>query len=243
MTYSAEDIREMMKSSIDKIDVDKTDNYDAELEAERYMKSKSLETENNEIFNNHNDYDDISVDLKKDSMYTDSVTTTPITRKVVEKSDKAETCFLKNIPKCLVDMVRTCFPDNVPNYLAVSAFLYANRCDRSIDYSDVPDNVKQFAKIYEQKNREMRTSNDIKKINENISRLNKVNDDLVLALSYLIYDSNGFRKNEPKHPSEIDFYDPGIQQVTKKLEETSDKLRREYEYEQGKRKGMYGQKG
>lgn len=239
MAYSADELRSMMMNNSIEKETDKNDNFDAELEVEQYLKKKN-EIEIEEVAEKPHIDREYIPEIKKDTFYAGSTTTTSIRK--TDKSDK-DICFLKNVPRCLVDMVKTCFPDNIPNNLAVSAFLYANRCDKNIDYSDVPDAIKQLAKIYEQKNREARTASDIKRINENLSRLNKVNDDLVLALSYLIYDSNGFKKGEPKHPSEIDFYDPGIQQVTKKLEETSDKLRREYEYEQGKRKDMYGQKG
>lgn len=154
------------------------------------------------------------------------------------------TCALRDIPKCLVEMAKRSFP-HTPNYIAVSAFLYAHRDKESedIDYSAVPDNVKELAKSYERRNEAMRTSADIKRINDSLRKLVKTNDEVILALSYLVYDVNGFRRTEPEHPGAIDFYDPGIQKVTEQLKRTSDKLCSERNYQQGKKKNMYGQKG
>lgn len=161
-----------------------------------------------------------------------------------KKSFLAETCALRDIPKCLVEMAKKCFP-HTPNYIAVSAFLYAYRDKESedIDYSGVPDNVKELAKSYERRNEAMRTSADIRHINDNLRKITKASDEVILALSYLVYDANGFRRTEPAHPGDIDFYDPGIQKVTEQLERTSDKLCSERSYQQGKRKNLYGQKG
>lgn len=161
-----------------------------------------------------------------------------------KKSSVVETCALRDIPKCLVEMAKKCFP-HTPNYIAVAAFLFAHRDKESgdIDYDGVPDNVRELAKAYERKNEAMRTSADIRHINDNLRKLNKANDEVILALSYLVYDANGFRRTEPAHPGDIDFYDPGIQKVSEQLERISDKLCDERSYQQGKRKNMYGQKG
>ena len=155
-----------------------------------------------------------------------------------------ETCALRDIPKCLVEMAKKSFP-HTPNYIAVSAFLYAHRDKEAedIDYSAVPDNVRELAKSYERRNEAMRTSADIRHINDNLRKLAKTNDEVILALSYLVYDANGFRRTEPAHPKDIDFYDPGIQKVTELLERTSDKLCSERNYQKKKKKNMYGQKG
>lgn len=161
-----------------------------------------------------------------------------------KKSFAGETCALRDIPKCLVEMAKKCFP-HTPNYIAVAAFLFAHRDKESedIDYSSVPDNVKELAKSYERRNEAMRTSADIRHINDNLRKITKTSDEVILALSYLVYDANGFRRTEPAHPGDIDFYDPGIQKVTEQLEHISDKLRGERSYQQGKKKNMYGQKG
>ena len=165
-------------------------------------------------------------------------------RKNDKKASASETCALRDIPKCLVEMAKRSFP-HTPNYIAVSAFLFAHRDKESedIDYSSVPDNIKELAKAYERKNEAMRASADIRRINDNLRKLNKVSDEVILALSYLVYDANGFRRTEPAHPGDIDFYDPGIQKVTEQLERTSDKLCSERDYQQGRKKNMYGQKG
>lgn len=161
-----------------------------------------------------------------------------------KESSAGGTCALRDIPKCLVEMAKKNFP-HTPNYIAVAAFLYAHRDKESedIDYSSVPDNIRELAKSYERRNEAMRTSADIRHINENLRKIIKASDEVILALSYLVYDANGFRRTESAHPGDIDFYDPGIQKVTEQLERISDKLCDERSYQQGKRKNMYGQKG
>lgn len=161
-----------------------------------------------------------------------------------QKPSEGETCALRDIPKCLVEMAKRSFP-HTPNYIAVSAFLYAYRDKESgeTDYSSVPDHVKELAKSYERRSDALRTSIDIRRINDSLRKLIKTGDEVILALSYLVYDANGFRNTEPAHPGEIDFYDPGIQKVTKQLELISEKLCNERNYQQGKKKNMYGQKG
>lgn len=159
------------------------------------------------------------------------------------KDSEVAVCQLRDIPRCLVNMAKSYFP-KASNSLAVSAFLYANRNrDLAIDYSDVPDEVKEYAKIIERRSAEVKTSNELRYMTENIRRLNKTNDDIVLALAYLIYDNKGFSRDTPAHPGDIDFYDPGIQHVIQRLETISDKLRDERNYQKGKRKNMYGSKG
>ncbi len=183
-------------------------------------------------------------DYEKSPAGTMHVADVGFRKNVSKKSSAGETCALRDVPKCLVEMAKKCFP-HTPNYTAVSAFLYAYRDKESgdIDYSGVPDNVKELAKTFERKSEAMRTSADIRRINDNLRRLNKASDEAILALSYLVYDANGFRRTEPAHPGEVDFYDPGIQKVTEQLERISDKLCSERSYQQGKKKNMYGQKG
>lgn len=181
---------------------------------------------------------------KKSPARTKYVVDADFRKNANKKSSSVETCALRDIPKCLVEMAKKNFP-HTPNYIAVAAFLFAHRDKESgdIDYDGVPDNVKELAKAYERKNEAMRTSADIRHINDNLRKLNKTSDEVILALSYLVYDANGFRHTEPAHPGDIDFYDPGIQKVTEQLARISDKLCDERSYQQGKRKNMYGQKG
>ena len=183
-------------------------------------------------------------DRKKSTTRTMRVADVDFRRDSNKKSSAGETCALRDIPKCLVEIAKKSFP-HTPNYIAVAAFLFAHRDKESddIDYSSVPDNIKELAKTYERRNDAMRTSVDIRHINDNLRKLNKVSDEVILALSYLVYDANGFRRTEPAHPGDVDFYDPGIQKVIEQLERISDKLCNERSYQQGKKKNMYGQKG
>lgn len=54
---------------------------------------------------------------------------------VNKKLSAGETCALRDIPKCLVEMAKKCF-QHTPNYIAVAAFLFAHRDKESgdIDY-------------------------------------------------------------------------------------------------------------
>lgn len=79
-------------------------------------------------------------------------------------------------------------------------FAHRDKESGDIDYDGVPDNVRELAKAYERKNEAMRTSADIRHINDNLRKLNKASDEVILALSYLVYDANGFRRTEPAHP-------------------------------------------
>lgn len=153
-----------------------------------------------------------------------------------KKSSSADTCQIRNFPKSLMKMIKQTFPDE-PHTKAVAAFVYANRdMELEIDYSDIPKDVIELANSIDKFKKISDTEKNIKRINDGIRQLNEASDDLKLALSYLVYDRSGFRISVPQRPSEIDFLEPGVQEVTKKIEKTSDLIRKEKKYQEGRPK-------
>lgn len=156
------------------------------------------------------------------------------------RKKKAEnyTCQIRDFPKSLMTMIKQDFPD-ASNSKALAAFVYAYRNideDSEIDYSDVPSDVIEMAKSVERYNKALSTDREVRRINETLRRLNNVSDDIMLALSYLIYDRAGFRINTPARPGDIDFLEPGIQEVSNKVEKISDRLRQEKQHSEGRPK-------
>lgn len=151
-----------------------------------------------------------------------------------KRKNEADKCQIRDFPRSLMHMVKLSFPD-APNSKALAAFVYANRdTEADIDYSDVSDEVIELAKKVDRFKKVLDTEKNIRKINEGMRRINEMGDDLMLALSYLIYDRAGFRIGNPSRPSEIDFLEPGVQEVANKIERTSDTLRKEKQYREGR---------
>lgn len=153
-----------------------------------------------------------------------------------KKYSEIETCQIRNFPKSLMKMIKQTFPD-VPHTKAVAAYVYANRdMELEIDYGDIPKDVIELANSIDKFKKISDADKNMRKINENIRQLNEVSEDIMLALSYLVYDRSGFRMTVPQRPSEIDFLEPGVQEVTKKLEKTAELIRKEKKYQEGRPK-------
>ncbi len=176
---------------------------------------------------------DIDIDVKQEKQIEKEDTREQTRSK---KSSSVETCQIRNFPKSLMKMIKQTFPDE-PHTKAVAAFVYANRdMELEIDYSDIPKDVIELANSIDKFKKISDTEKNIKRINDGIRQLNEASDDLKLALSYLVYDRSGFRISVPQRPSEIDFLEPGVQEVTKKIEKTSDLIRKEKKYQEGRPK-------
>ena len=149
-------------------------------------------------------------------------------------SDDNNTCDIKRFPKSLVQMAKNNFPE-ASNTKALAAFVYANRdTSLDIDYSDVPDDVIILATTLDKYKTMMQMDKNIRHITELLKRLNSASDDVVLALSYLIYDRLGFRTDSPIRPDEVNFMPQGVQEITKVLELSSNKIRKERKYQEGR---------
>ena len=144
------------------------------------------------------------------------------------------TCEIRSFPKSLLLMAKSNFPE-APNTKALAAFVYAHRdTTLDIDYSDVPQDVIELAQKIDIYKAMMQTDKNIRHINESLKRLNEASDDIVLAVSYLIYDRLGFRTDNPERPGDVNFMEQGVDELTSHLEEISDKLRKERKYQEGR---------
>ncbi len=144
------------------------------------------------------------------------------------------TCDIKGFPKSLLRMAKSSFPE-AANMKALAAFVYAHRdTELDIDYSDIPDDIVQLASTIDKYKTMMQMDRNIRYINDMLKRLNLMGDDMILALSYLIYDRLGFRTDNPTRPDDINFEPVGLRELTKHLEDSADRIRKEEQYQEGR---------
>lgn len=157
---------------------------------------------------------------------------------VGRKSTKAtNTCEIRSFPKSLLTMVKSTLGGGatIPNTKALAAFVYANRDpDLDIDYSDVPDDVIELAASFDKYKTMMSMDRRVRVIEASLRRLNLVADDLALGQAYLIFDRAGFNERMPNRPSEINFAQPGIEEVINNIGDTNDNMRKEKAIKEGR---------
>ena len=157
---------------------------------------------------------------------------------VGRKSTKAtSTCEIRSFPKSLLTMVKETLGGGVtiPNTKALAAFVYANRDpDLDIDYSDVPDDVIELAASFDKYKTMMSMDRRVRVIEASLRRLNLVADDIALGQAYLIFDRAGFNERLPNRPSDINFAQPGIEEVINNIGDTNDAMRKEKAIKEGR---------
>lgn len=146
----------------------------------------------------------------------------PPTRKVEEapkpskkpkRANGAQGAHLRNVPHSVVTAARAEFPSASNNVDAVAAFV----ASRTGIYDDLTDEQCRLAK---QSNREdplVSVNKKLQAMEEMLAKQKEVNDELQLAVTYMLFDRLGWRRQNPKGPESVDFVEPGVTQLAQRL--------------------------
>lgn len=138
---------------------------------------------------------------------------TPKPPKKQKRTSGAQGAHLRNVPHSVVTAARAEFPSASNNVDAVAAFV----ASRTGIYDDLTDEQCRLAK---QSNREdplVSVNKKLQAMEEMLSKQKEVNDELQLAVTYMLFDRMGWRRQNPKGPESVDFVEPGVTQLAQRL--------------------------
>lgn len=138
---------------------------------------------------------------------------TPKPVKKPKRTSGAQGAHLRNVPHSVVTAARAEFPSASNNVDAVAAFV----ASRTGIYDDLTDEQCRLAK---QSNREdplVAVNKRLQAMEEMASKQKEANDELQLAVTYMLFDRMGWRRQNPKGPESVDFVEPGVTQLAQRL--------------------------
>ena len=138
---------------------------------------------------------------------------TPKPPKKQKRTSGAQGAHLRNVPHSVVTAARAEFPSASNNVDAVAAFV----ASRTGIYDDLTDEQCRLAK---QSNREdplVAVNKRLQAMEGMMSKQKEVNDELQLAVTYMLFDRMGWRRQNPKGPESVDFVEPGVTQLAQRL--------------------------
>lgn len=138
---------------------------------------------------------------------------TPKPPKKQKRTSGAQGAHLRNVPHSVVIAARAEFPSASNNVDAVAAFV----ASRTGIYDDLTDEQCRLAK---QSNREdplVAVNKKLQSMEEMLAKQKEVNDELQLAVTYMLFDRMGWRRQNPKGPESVDFVEPGVTQLAQRL--------------------------
>lgn len=130
-----------------------------------------------------------------------------------KRQSGAQGAHLRNVPHSVVTAARAEFPSASNNVDAVAAFV----ASRTGIYDDLTDEQCRLAK---QSNREdplVSVNKKLQAMEEMLAKQKEVNDELQLAVTYMLFDRMGWRRQNPKGPESVDFVEPGVTQLAQRL--------------------------
>ena len=138
---------------------------------------------------------------------------TPKPPKKQKRASGAQGAHLRNVPHSVVTAARAEFPSASNNVDAVAAFV----ASRTGIYDDLTDEQCRLAK---QSNREdplVSVNKKLQAMEEMVSKQKEAIDELQLAVTYMLFDRMGWRRQNPKGPESVDFVEPGVTQLAQRL--------------------------
>lgn len=136
----------------------------------------------------------------------------------------------KGITGDVMDYVRLCFKDEAKYADLLSAYVYVT----SQKAIDVPPDVKELAKSWNSKVTPDMLSQRIKDLENQLKSMTHLIRELELALSYLVFDKVGFRKQSPGAPNQVNFMEDGVRAVIGCLRTQTNRLEQKEDNDMGR---------
>lgn len=159
--------------------------------------------------------------FRREVTYTDTKAQTR-GRKATNTSDTVQ---IRDFPKSLIQMVKEAFPE-ASNTKALAAFCYANRdISKDIAYDDVPEDVIKLASTIEKYKMMQAVDENMRRLMAMVTDIKLTTEDIALGNAFIIHDRI-FGGPQVQHPSEINFMRNGVAEISKKIEESNDEIRK-----------------
>ena len=140
-------------------------------------------------------------------------------------ADDVQYSYLRNVPKELVQRIKSQFPLANTMDEAVSAYLYLKE-GKPKDLL-IPDRIKEVASQYLGTEVTAKDAQDeilkaVMQLSFQLRSLTKKSNAIELAAVYMLFDYMGFRKKEQLSASDVDFLEKGMNELISNLEKSSE---------------------
>ena len=136
----------------------------------------------------------------------------------------------KGVTDDVMRYVRLCFKDEAKYADLLNAYVYVT----SQKAIDVPPDVKELAKSWNSKVTPDMLSQRIKDLENQLKSMTHLIRELELALSYLVFDKVGFRKQSPGAPNQVNFMEDGVRAVIGCLRTQTNRLEQKEDNDMGR---------
>lgn len=136
----------------------------------------------------------------------------------------------KGVTDDVMTYVRLCFKDEAKYADLLNAYVYIT----SQKAIDVPPDVKELAKSWNSKVTPDMLSQRIKDLENQLKSMTHLIRELELALSYLVFDKVGFRKQSPGAPNQVNFMEDGVRAVIGCLRTQTNRLEQKEDNDMGR---------
>lgn len=136
----------------------------------------------------------------------------------------------KGVTDDVMQYVRLCFKDEAKYADLLNAYVYIT----SQKAIDVPPDVKELAKSWNSKVTPDMLSQRIKDLENQLKSMTHLIRELELALSYLVFDKVGFRKQSPGAPNQVNFMEDGVRAVIGCLRTQTNRLEQKEDNDMGR---------
>lgn len=150
--------------------------------------------------------------------------------KVKSRRIKAEVVYLRDMPKSLVNEARRIFPAANNNTDAVAAYVaYKSGVTNGLNEAQLEllNTTDVIDPIVEQNQR-------IARIERTITNMFSVMQELEMAMSYMIFDRLGFRRENPDAPRQANLNEPGMMEMIERVREVSKQMRKQESLRKGR---------
>jgi len=146
------------------------------------------------------------------------------------KPSSSETAYLRDFPKNIADFAKIMFPTAKSQGKAITAYIYVT----SGKAFDVDDEIKELAKTWPEEKSIESLEERLIRIEQQTRELIKLSDEMFNTTIFMLFDRLGFRRNNPRKFSEIDFSEPGMDDFTEAIKRQATMVRKRQTIKDGR---------
>lgn len=151
----------------------------------------------------------------------------PTVRKKVTK----DVIQIRDFPRDVMDIVRGIVPGGNSYVETLLAFIYI----MSPTKFDIPPNVQEIVEDYMQDDQLTQVFKEIRLLREQIRNVEMTTYQTALAAEYSLFNGLGLRKDTETNPSDINYMEPGVEDMHIALEEGAKQLKKKDTIRHGRR--------
>lgn len=151
----------------------------------------------------------------------------PTVRKKVTK----DVIQIRDFPRDVMDIVRGIVPGGNSYVETLLAFIYI----MSPTKFDIPPNVQEIVEDYMQDDQLTQVFKEIRLLREQIRNVEMTTYQTALAAEYSLFNGLGLRKDTETNPSDINYLEPGVEDMHIALEEGAKQLKKKDTIRHGRR--------